>query len=100
MKNQNTVKHQSQLSIRAALLKHSSAWLAASVLAFSGGAAIADRNDKFIAGDSATVAGGTVSTWARVNGGGKVIWVGLTIPVSLAENMPAPGSGPARASPC
>jgi hypothetical protein len=61
------------------------------------GAVHAEPEDKIIAGDSVTVAGGTVCTWARVNGAGKVIWVGLTIPVSLAENPPAPGSGPAGA---
>ena len=73
------------------------AGLAAVVLALSGGAAPAGSDDKFIAGDSVAVGGGTVSTWARVNGGGKVIWVGLTIPLSMAENMPAPGTGPAGA---
>ena len=43
---------------------------------FSGSAAIAASSDKIIAGDSVTVGGGTVATWARVNGAGKVIWVG------------------------
>src|SRR5438093_416309 len=71
--------------------------LTAITLALSAGAANADQPDKFIAGDSATIACGTVSTWARVNGAGKVVWVGLTIPLSMAENMPAPGSGPASA---
>ncbi len=71
--------------------------LAAVVLTLTTPAASAAPDDKFIAGDSATVAGGSVSTWARVNGGGKVIWVGLTIPLSMVENMPAPGSGPAGA---
>src|SRR5215207_8252933 len=61
------------------------------------GAVHAQAEDKFIAGDSVTVSGGEVSTWARVNGGGKVIWVGLTIPLSMVENMPPPGSGPAGA---
>ncbi|MCI0539513.1 MAG: hypothetical protein L0Z50_30245, partial [Verrucomicrobiales bacterium] len=50
--------------------------------------------DKIIIGETTQIAGGTVATWARVNGGGKVIWVGLTIPLSMAENMPPPGPGP------
>lgn len=79
------------------IIKQSAVWLAAIALALSGGAANAGQADKFIAGDSVTVAGGTASTWARVNGGGKVIWVGLTIPLSMVENPPAPGSGPAGA---
>ena len=53
--------------------------LTAAMLALSGGAANAEQNDKIIAGESVTVGGGTVSTWARVNSAGKVIWVGLTI---------------------
>ena len=55
------------------------------------------NDDKIIVGDTAIIAGGEVSVWARVNGGNKVIWVGLTIPLSMVENMPAPGSGPAGA---
>lgn len=73
------------------------ACLAAVVLALSGGAANAGPDDKIIAGESVSVGGGTAATWARVNGGGKVIWVGLTIPLSMVENMPAPGTGPAGA---
>jgi hypothetical protein len=95
MKNQYPVKHQIT-PIRTALLKHSSVLLAAAVL-LSGGAASANATDRFIVGESSTINGATVSTWARVNGGGKVIWVGLTMPVALAENMPSPGSGPAGA---
>ncbi|MGI8605170.1 MAG: hypothetical protein ACR2OZ_19535 [Verrucomicrobiales bacterium] len=53
--------------------------------------------DKIIIGETTVVADGTVATWARVNGEGKVIWVGLTIPLSMAENMPPRGSGPAGA---
>lgn len=71
--------------------------LVAVALGLAGGSANAAPADKFIAGQSTVLAGGTVSTWARVNGGGKVIWVGLTFPLSLAENMPPPGAGPARA---
>jgi hypothetical protein len=56
-----------------------------------------ENQDKFIIGDTAEIAGGIAAAWARVNGGGKVIWVGLTIPLSMAESMPAPGTGPARA---
>ncbi len=54
-------------------------------------------NDQIIVGDTAEIAGGVAATWARVNGGGKVIWVGATIPLSIVENMPPPGSGPAGA---
>jgi hypothetical protein len=43
------------------------------------------------------MAGRIVATWARVNGAGKVVWVGVTFPLSLAENLPPPGSGPAGA---
>jgi len=67
------------------------------MFALSGGAAHAQPADQFIAGESVSVGGGTASTWARVNGRGKVIWVGLTIPLSMVENMPEPGTGPARA---
>jgi len=59
--------------------------------------AVAGNEDKIIIGETAQIAGGTAATWARVNGGGKVIWVGLTIPLSMAENMPTPGAGPAGA---
>jgi hypothetical protein len=59
--------------------------------------ASAQPADKFIPGESATVDGATISTWARVNGGGKVIWVGLTLPLSIVENMPPRGTGPAGA---
>lgn len=85
MKNQNQ------------LIKHSTVWLTAVTLALSSCLASADPSGQFIAGESATVDGATISTWARVNGAGKVIWVGLTIPLSLVENMPARGNGPAGA---
>src|SRR5687768_17229697 len=74
--------------------------LAAVAFGSTGGArAVRDNSDKIIEGDSAVVdaAGSRVSAWARVNGGGKVIWVGLTIPLSIVEEMPEPGTGPARA---
>ena len=90
MKTQNPVIDQTRRIV-------TTVYLAAGLLALSDGVASAGTNDKIIAGESATVGGGTISTWARVNGAGKVIWVGLTIPVSLAENMPPPGSGPAGA---
>lgn len=61
---------------------------------FATGAA---QPEKFVAGEAVVVAGGTLSTWARVNGGGKVIWAGFTVPMSLVENPPGPGSGPAGA---
>jgi hypothetical protein len=83
--------------IKQKSINMAAACLAAVVLALAGGAAQAGQEDKIIAGESVAVGGGTVSTWARVNGAGKVIWVGLTIPVSMAENMPAPGTGPAGA---
>jgi hypothetical protein len=50
--------------------------------------------EKLVEGESAVIAGGVASTWARVNGGGKVIWVGLTIPLSMVEDQPEPGTGP------
>lgn len=52
---------------------------------------------KIILGQTAVVAGSEVSTWARVNEAGHVIWVGLTLPLDLVENMPGPGSGPTGA---
>src|SRR5215211_4074766 len=52
------------------------------------------NSDKTITGETAVVAGSQISTWARVNGGGDVISVGLTMPLALVENMPAEGSGP------
>jgi hypothetical protein len=63
------------------------------LFALSGDAVTASK-DQIILGETAEIGGGTVSTWARVNGAGKVIWVGATIPLSLVENMPPPGSGP------
>jgi len=83
------MKKQNPIKLTAAFL--------AVALTFSGVTAKGGSDDKIIAGESVAVGSGTVSTWARVNGGGKVIWVGLTIPVSVAENPPAPGSGPAGA---
>ncbi len=72
--------------------------IAATTAILAGGAiALPDQDDHIIQGQSAVVSGGTVSTWARVNGAGKVIWVGLTVPLSMAEDMPSPGSGPAGA---
>ena len=53
--------------------------------------------DKLIIGETAVVAGSEVSTWARVNDAGHVIWVGLTMPLDLVENMPGLGSGPTGA---
>lgn len=55
------------------------------------------RPEKLIAGDSAELSSGVVSTWARVNGAGNVIWVGATIPLSVIENPPAEGDGPSGA---
>ncbi len=53
--------------------------------------------DRIIFGETTEIAGGMASTWARVNGAGKVIWVGLTIPLSMVEQMPPRGSGPSGA---
>lgn len=80
---------------RASLMGVAGAVLAALLCCGVGSAQ--GNDDKFVPGESAVVAGGTVSTWARVNGNGDVIWVGLTIPLSMVENMPPPGTGPARA---
>lgn len=55
------------------------------------------EGDQLVIGDTAEIAGGTAATWARVNGAGKVIWVGLTIPISMVEYMPPRGTGPAGA---
>jgi hypothetical protein len=58
----------------------------------------ASNDDRLIVGETTEIAGGTATTWARVNGAGNVIWVGLTIPLSMVENMPAVrGLGPAGA---
>src|SRR5688572_14554725 len=73
------------------------AFITAAICSAPPGRAAPANDDKIIVGGTAIVADGEVSTWARVNGGDKVIWVGLTIPLSMVENMPAPGSGPAGA---
>ena len=73
--------------------------MAGSLLMISALAALAQpgNSDKIIIGETAVVAGSELSTWARINGAGEVIWVGLTMPLSLVENMPPGGSGPAGA---
>ena len=72
--------------------------ITATTAILAGGAlALPGDSDQIIQGQSAVISGGTASTWARVNGAGKVIWVGLTIPLSMAETMPPPGAGPAGA---
>src|SRR6266567_2905756 len=64
--------------------------ITATTAILAGGAlALPGDSDQIIQGQSAVISGGTASTWARVNGAGKVIWVGLTIPLSMAENMPS-----------
>lgn len=60
-------------------------------------APIQGKPDLFVYGESTVVHNATVSTWARVNGAGKVIWVGVTMPASLADHLPDHGSGPAGA---
>jgi len=65
--------------------------------AAAGNGSARGNEDKFVAGESTVVSGGTVSTWARVNGKGKVIWVGMTMPVEMIQNQPPSGSGPAGA---
>jgi hypothetical protein len=73
-------------------------FFAAAALTLPGaGGAQPGLDHAIVAGESTVVAGGVVSTWARVNDQGKVIWLGLTIPLSMVENMPEPGSGPAGA---
>jgi len=61
------------------------------------GGAQPTQDPALVTGETASIAGGLASTWARVNGQGKVTWVGVTVPLSMAENQPAPGSGPAGA---
>jgi hypothetical protein len=85
------------MKIQKHIIRHSAVWAAAIAFICSGSVSTAGEAEKFIMGESAVIDGATVSTWARVNGGGKVIWVGLTLPLSLVENMPRPGSGPAGA---
>jgi hypothetical protein len=84
MKNQNTL-------IKAGLC------VGGLILTLAGGTARANPKDHYIVGESAEIGSGTAATWARVNGAGKVIWVGLTIPLSMVENQPPTGSGPAGA---
>ncbi len=55
------------------------------------------NNDRIVAGTSQTVAGSTVSSWARMNGD-TVTEAGVTVPIALLEAPPAtPGAGPAGA---
>ena len=72
-------------------------WAAVLSLVVSGSAVLAGPGDKIVEGESTTVGEAKISTWARVNGAGKVIWVGLTLPLSVVENPPESGSGPAGA---
>jgi hypothetical protein len=76
-----------------------SAFLVGALLASCTAPAMAQPGSpgKIILGQTAVVDGSEVSTWARVNDAGHVIWVGLTIPLDLVENMPNPGSGPTGA---
>lgn len=61
-------------------------------------AAVPDYGDRYVPGESAVVAGGPVRTWARVNGSGEVIWVGMTMPMEMIEYRPLRGTGPAGAA--
>lgn len=52
----------------------------------------APPQDKLVMGETLEVGDATLATWARVNGAGKVTWVGVTIPLALAEANLAGGS--------
>ena len=52
---------------------------------------------QLVIGDTATVEGNVVVTWARVHERHGVQEVGVTIPVALFDDQPEPGSGPAGA---
>jgi len=52
---------------------------------------------QLVIGDTATVEGNVVVTWARVHARHGVQEVGVTIPVALFHDQPEPGSGPAGA---
>ncbi len=52
---------------------------------------------QLVIGDTATVEGNVVVTWARVHARHGVQEVGVTIPVALFDDQPEPGSGPAGA---
>jgi hypothetical protein len=52
---------------------------------------------QLVIGDTATVEGNAIVTWARVHARHGVQEVGVTIPVALFDDQPEPGSGPAGA---
>lgn len=52
---------------------------------------------QLVIGDTATVEGNVIVTWARVHARHGVQEVGVTIPVALFDDQPEPGSGPAGA---
>ena len=52
---------------------------------------------QLVIGDTATVEGNVIVTWARVHARHGVQEVGVTIPVALFDRQPEPGSGPAGA---
>lgn len=70
--------------------------LAAFLFAFSPLSAHASA--RIVRGQSTSVCGAPVSTWAEVGANHRVIEVGVTVPLSIAENPPAkPGKGPVGA---
>ena len=92
----STERTESRLGRRALLTRVGGLALGAP-LCWGAAAAKADNREHFVPGESAVISGGIASTWARVNGNGAVTWVGLTVPLSMVETMPPPGTGPARA---
>jgi hypothetical protein len=93
----STERTESRLG-RRALLKRVGGLALGAPLCWATAAARADNSGHLIQGESAVLSGGIARTWARVNGNGAVIWVGLTVPLSMVETMPPPGTGPARAA--
>jgi len=56
------------------------------------------RGGRVVWGEAAVIDGATVTTWAIVSKkDGRVMAAGATVPISLAQNMPARGTGPAGA---
>lgn len=56
------------------------------------------RGGRVVWGETAVVDGAMVATWAIVSKkSGAVMAAGATVPISLAQNMPARGAGPAGA---
>jgi hypothetical protein len=76
----------------------SAALLGAAVVMISGLVGASPAAPVRIAGESTTLAGGRVSTWATVDENNALQEVGLTMPVGVIEHPPAePGDGPSGA---